>query len=186
MEECFHLERHILETEAPSNMDEGTYEDQLHEQRHLENLYDLDLRPSLRYSFLVLLHVVFETQLRVFCNDIKNQRPLPNIAMKDLRGSPIDQGFMFLTRLAGLSVGDFPEWEHLRTLQKIRDCIVHCYGQVSDSKDSTFLRDLAGKGVGVSIEGPQGRLSVTKQFCEQQLRVLLNLFERLFAAAGWS
>ncbi len=106
--------------------------------------------------------------------------------MKDLRGSAIDQGLIFLTKLANLSVQDFPEWEHLRTLQKIRDCVVHCFGHVDDSRDKKFLHELASRGIGVSIEGPDGRLSVTKQFCEQQLAHLLKLFERLFASAGWS
>jgi hypothetical protein len=186
MEECFHLECCTLETEAPTDMDEETYDEHLREHRELRDLYDLDLRPSLRYSLLMLLHIVFETHLRIFCNDIKSQRGLPNIAMKDLRGSAIDQGLIFLTKLANLKVQDFPEWEHLRTLQKMRNCIVHCFGHVDDSTDGRFLRELASRGVGVSIEGPEGRLSVTKQFCEQQLAHLLSLFERLFTAAGWS
>jgi len=185
MEECFHLERNTLETEAPTDMDEEIHDEHLREHRDLKNLYDLELRPSLRYSFLMLLHIVFETQLRVLCNDIKSQRGLP-IAMKDLRGSAIDQALAFLTKLADLSVQNLPEWEQLRTLQKIRDCIVHCHGHVDDSRDRNFLRELAGKGVGVSIDGPDNRLWVTNQFCEEQLTNLDRLFERLFKAAGWS
>jgi len=77
MEEWFHLERHTLETEAPADMDEEAYDEHLRGHRDLKNLYDLDLRPSLRYSFLMLLHIVFETQLRILCNDIKTQRGLP-------------------------------------------------------------------------------------------------------------
>ena len=82
---------------------------------------------------------------------------------------------------------DFPqkEWEQLRTLQKIRDCIVHAYGRVKDSRDETFLHELAAKGIGISI-GHDGRLRVGKPFCQQQLVNLQNLFKHLFKAVGWA
>ena len=162
MEESFHLESHTLEAEAPKGMDEETYQEFCRERISLRNLYEEDLRPSLRYSFLILLHIVFETQLRVFCADLKNQRGLP-IGMADLRGGAIDQAFVFLTKIAGLEAQNLPEWQHLRTLQKVRDCAVHCFGYVKESRDKKFLNELASKGTGVTIDG-NGRIGVQKLF----------------------
>jgi hypothetical protein len=151
---------------------------------NLNNLYELNLIPATRYSFVVLLHILLETQLRVFCADVQIQRGLPEVSVRDFRGSAVEQAELFLSKLAGVKPQEFPEWEHLRTLQKLRDCIVHTYGSVSDSRDQKFLRELSTKAIGVSI-GHDDRLSLDKAFCEQQLVNLRNLFQQLFKAVGW-
>lgn len=140
----------------------------------------------MRYSFIVSLQIFMETQLRRFCSDIQRERHVP-ISVTDLKGSAIDQTRIFLTKLAGVIVQDFPEkeWENLRTLQKIRDCIVHAYGRVKDSRDESFLRQLASNITGVSIDY-EGRLLIEKGYCEQQLANSRMLFEHLFEAVGWA
>jgi len=138
----------------------------------------------MRYSFLVLVHIIFETKIRDFCSRIQCDLNLPQIAVTDLRGSPINQAKLFLTRLAGIRVQDFPEWEQLRTLQKVRDCIVHAYGHIADSSDELFLRQLAAKSEEVSVDDV-GRIAVTKAFCQKHLAALQTLFNRLFLCVGW-
>jgi hypothetical protein len=82
---------------------------------------------------------------------------------------------------------DFPEWKDLRKLQKIRDCVVHAYGHISQmsERDEKCLREIASHGEGLSI-GDDGRIAVTKRFCEQQLSALQALFNRLFLCVGWN
>jgi len=79
---------------------------------------------------------------------------------------------------------DFPVWQQLRTLQKVRDCIVHAYGYVARSRDEKFLRELAAQEFGISID--EERILLTKAFCEWQVHTLRTLFSRLFLAAGWN
>ena len=103
--------------------------------------------------------------------------------------SAIDQIKIFLTKLAGISPQKFPEkeWEQLRGLQKIRNCIVHHYGVAKElgDADKKFLKGLASRHVGFSI-GDDGRILITKSFCEQQLTNVRHLFEHLLETVGWA
>jgi hypothetical protein len=183
MEEVYRCECLVLNGEHPASGDEE--ERSLHWNRKdaLDQLFKEDLMPAMRYSFVVLMHTVFETRLRAFCKDMEKDRKIP-IPLADLRGSAIEQARTYLTRLAGLSTGDFPEWQQLRTLQKIRDCIVHGYGFVSESRDPEELRRLATQNIGIEIDD-NGRLALTKAFCDQSLSHLDTFFERLFCLARW-
>jgi hypothetical protein len=185
MEEVWHIERGNLESEAPAG-DEEEYDQHRQVLNNLDNVYETELFPAMRYSFIVLLHIFTENELRNFCSELQKERKL-TIAVTDLKGSAIEQIRMFLTKLSGVNGQDFPqkEWENLRTLQKIRDCIVHAFGRVKDSRDEAFLREFASKGIGISI-GYDGRLLVEKEFAQQQLFNLRNLFTNLFKAVGWA
>lgn len=185
MEKIWHVERHTLESQPPSR-DQDEHGQRCNELNNVDDVYENELYPAMRYSFIVLQHIITETQLRSFCSKIQSERHVP-VGVTDLKGSAIDQTRTFLTKLAGVSVQAFPdkEWENLRTVQKIRDCVVHAYGRVKDSRDEAFLRRLAANDSGVSID-QQGRLLVRKVFCEQQLANLRSLFERLFEAVGWA
>lgn len=173
LEEVHRIERQTLELEQPTGSSEEEHENYLRELQDLDDRYDHDLRPAMRYSFVVLIHIVFETKIRDFCTRIQRDLNLPQIAVTDLRGSAIDQSKLFLTRLAGIRAQDFPEWQQLRTLQKVRDCIVHAYGHIADSRDEVFLRELAAKSDGVSIDD-DGRIAVSKGFCEKHLAAVQN------------
>jgi hypothetical protein len=186
MEEVQRIERQTHESGGPASHDQEDVELFQDELDELDNTYEQHLLPAMRYSFVVLLHTVFENQIRAFCSEIQRDRCLPDIRVSDLRGSAIERSQMFLTKLAGMRIQDFPEWEHLRTLQKIRDCVVHAYGRVADSRDKDFLRELATRqSAGVSIDA-WGRIAVTHDFCRQQLANLRRLFDSLFACAGWN
>lgn len=185
MEEVWHIERHVLESEPPAR-DEEEHDQHWQVLNNLDNVYETELYPAMRYSFIVLLHIFTENELRNFCSRLQKENQL-TIAVTDLKGSAIDQVRTFLTKLAGIGMQDFPQknWENLRTLQKIRDCIVHAYGRVKDSRDEKFLLEFAANGAGISI-GCDGRLLAEKAFCQQQLISLRELFKHLFKAVGWA
>lgn len=184
MKEVWHIERHNLESESPTG-DEEEYDQHRQVLYNLDDVYETELYPAMRYSFIVLLHIFTENELRNLCSEIQKERQV-TIGVTDLKGSAIEQIRAFLTKLAGISMQEFPqeEWENLRTLQKVRDCIVHAFGRVKDSRDEPFLRDVASKGMGISI-GYDGRLLIEKSFSQQQLVNLRNLFTKLFKAVGW-
>lgn len=184
LEEVHRIERQTLELEHSSDASEEQHENLLLGLHYLDDRYKHDLRPAMRYSFVVLIHIVFETKIRDFCTRIQRDLNLPQIAVTDLRGSAIDQSKLFLTRLAGIRAQDFPEWQQLQTLQKVRDCIVHAYGHIADSRHEAFLRQLIATGDGIAIDD-DGRIALTKAFCQQRLAALRTLFNRLFLCVGW-
>ncbi len=183
MEEVHRCERVTLDAERPHGADEEDYQLFLNQKQALEDLFEQDLAPAMRYSFIILMHTVFETRLRAFCSDIQRDRGIP-ISLSDIRGSPIDQARTYLAKLAALGIADFPEWQHLRTIQKVRDCIVHAYGYVVESRTEKEIRQLVSENIGLSID-ENGRLVLTKAFCDEFLSCLARLFQGLFRAVGW-
>lgn len=153
------------------------------ELRNHEMFYNEGILPTLRYSHVVLLHILAETQLRSFCLIMKKEKALPDLIPGDFRGSPMDQIQIYLKKLIGISIGEIPQWESLRNLQKVRDCIVHVYGVVGESRD----KDLAGlisKTSGLGIDD-QGRLDIKIEYCAAQIEIIREFFDALFRKVGW-
>ena len=151
----------------------------------LENLFENELIPTMRYSFIVFLHTVFETQLVRLCRMICEERSLP-LDLSDLHGSPIDKGRTYLTKLAGItSVGDYPEWKDLQMVQKIRNCIVHHYGYLAqEDGHHKNIRAFAKGDPDIEITH-QGRLSPKANFCIRQHAQVDSFFRRLMSDFGW-
>lgn len=185
MDEVHRCERVAMEKERPQNADEEDHQLFMNQQQALEDLFEQDLAPAMRYSFVVLMHTVFETRLRAFCSDMQSERRI-SISLRDLRGSSIEQARTYLTKLVKLQVADFPDWQHLRTLQKVRDCIVHAFGYVAElSKEKEEgIRELASQSIGLTIDD-YGRLALTKRFCDEHLSCLATFFHSIFRVAGW-
>ena len=70
---------------------------------HLEDLFEEDIVPTMRYSFVVFLHTVFESQLRAFCNRIQRERTLP-LGLNDVRGSAMEQARTYLAKMISIPV----------------------------------------------------------------------------------
>lgn len=185
MEEVLRCERIALDAQAPAQADDQDIQLFRNEQQALEDFFERDLVPTMRYSFVVFIHIVFETRLRAFCAAMQRERRLP-LSLSDIRGSAIEQARTYLSKLVGVTVGEYPEWSRLRSLQVVRDCIVHSYGYLgSDDDRSKHLRQLATDDIGLSISDDD-RLLLSKSFCDQHVTHLSSLFQRLFAFAGWT
>jgi hypothetical protein len=184
MDAVYRAERDAHEADAPNTPDEE--ERDLHWQigNYIEQRYEQDLVPAMRYSFVVLVHIVFENQLRRFCAEMRRERKI-TLSLSDIAGkSPIERSSSYLTKAVGLPVANLAEWQHLRTVQKIRDCIVHAYGHVNESRDKQDIQQLVAKNSGISID-ESGRLALAEVFCENYLCAVEKLFSQLFVAVGW-
>jgi hypothetical protein len=170
-----------LERERPLGNDEEEQSLYSNEVNYLEELFEEDLFPTMRYSFIVFLHTVFETRLRGFCEGMRRERKL-KIGVTDLHGSAVEQARDYLTKLVDIPVASFPEWAHLRRFQSVRDCIVHHYGYLNgeDSRHNK-LRQGATNLEGLHINADD-RIILSRAFCEQHLSNIESFFNRLFAA----
>jgi len=184
MEEARLSEMAALDASYPPDTQQQYYGEYSALKSNLEYSYDQGLVRVSRYSFVVLLHILVETQMRVFCSELQKEKKLPSISLSDFRGSPIEQSQLFLTKLVEISPQHLPEWQHLKTLQKVRDCIVHAYGDVKQSRDEKELRRLARQGRDIEID-VHGKLSIKKNFCDDQIKNILQFFRNLFTKAGW-
>lgn len=172
----------IIEAAHSPAMDEEDASIRWQEVNYVEQLFEEDFFPTMRYSFVVFLHTVFETRLRGFCFGVQRQGKFP-INLTDLRGSPIDQASSYLRKLAGISVAEFPEWIHLRRFQDVRDCIVHNYGYLNPQNSKhEGIRGFATKTDGISITAAD-RITLSRTFCELHLANIAAFFDSLFDKA---
>lgn len=171
-----------LEADRRAGNDEEEQSIHWNEVVYLERLFEEDLFPTMRYSFIVFLHTVFETRLRAFCIGQERQRKLP-VSLTDLNGSAVDQAKTYLTKLVGVAVGSFTEWAHLRRFQDIRDCIVHHYGYLrpNDGRHER-IHKFADTSDAITITSDD-RIHLSRAFCEQHLTNIESFFKRLIATA---
>ncbi len=142
---------------------------------------------ALRYSFIVLLHLVVENQIVQFCDELKEQRDLP-LRSTEMSGDAIKRSKAYLQKVARISNLN---WTPVEDLSKVRNCIVHAFGKVELSRDESHLRQIASRGNGLSItswnigweEG--GVLSLTSEYCASAVRDATTFFEEMFEASGF-
>lgn len=183
MQEAYRFEREAMNKKGPESDHEEDREIWRQEQDALQNLFEDQLRPAMYYSFITLVHTIFETRLKAFCADNKKQQN-SLIDSTDFKGSPIEQARKYLTKVCGFDVQKRQEWQRLLKFQRVRDCIVHTNGELTESRDEKEIRLLIAERIGLEISD-FGRLVVTKPFCDEYLSCLDRFFRGLFDDAGW-
>jgi hypothetical protein len=143
----------------------------------------------LRYSFVVLLFLVVESQLNRTCDTITERRNL-SMRAKDFRGSTMERCKAYLKKAANVPLNR-ELWEKIEDLAKVRDCIVHALGKVELSRDAQRLRDLARQNIGLSIGNDddhplaQGTLIVRSEYCVQAVDSVTSFFRDMLDSAGF-
>jgi hypothetical protein len=201
----FNWDTHKVETESAIDylrgyveMIEGQFEVLYEKERSnisedMYQIFELQFKynfPSkIRYSIIVLIHILLETRLKAICDEIADRREL-EIKECDFKGSSIERSKIFLNKVAKVSLVESESWLWFTDLQKVRDCIVHCNGQVEFSRDIKRINEISTKGLGIRIEEgnyfTQARsLAIERAYCESSLINLKNLFEYIHRSAGF-
>jgi len=163
---------HLSEDDYLEWQAEGQAEIQLFEER-----YERDFPSKIRYSFVVLLFIVFEDCLLDTCDEISKRNNLEGREM-DLSDPTIKRAINFLTKVANVPLENQQSWQKIKDFQKIRNCIVHTNGRIDESRDKKYLYDLCKKGLGVS--NVEGTLMVEKGYCINTLEICSTFFDHLF------
>lgn len=151
---------------------------------YAENLFEEDIIPTMRYSCIVFLHTVFETRLHDLCDTLRLEKSIP-ISLSDLRGSAIDQAKDYLSKLADIPVATYPEWDPLRSFQKIRDCIVHHYGFVKPNEDRfKNIMNIIKSDPNLTLNC-RNRISPSIGFIKRQINYTESFLDRLMTDMGW-
>lgn len=152
-----------------------------------EILFDDYFPRFLRYSFINLLYSIVANRLTALCTEIQNRRNLP-LGPKDLKGSELDRCKVFLYKLVSVDISTIANWEPLKSLEKVRHCIVHADGLVAKSRDRGVLEKLVATDSSISIldKSPfAGTLQVDVHFCESAIANATEFFDNLFNLAGF-
>lgn len=138
---------------------------------------------SFRYSFVVLLWLVIEDELKRVCIEIQRRKGL---APQKWQGNRVvEQCKTILKEISGITDKDIAHWSDICNLQKIRDCVVHTSGLIEESRDRKYLIELVrkvGKEIGLQIE--YDRLTVGPQYCKLATQNTIEFFTAIFDGVG--
>lgn len=138
--------------------------------------YEVEQPSRIRYAGIVFLFTIFERRVRALCRLIEETDPKPGPKLDDLRGTLTERLKEFFRIRLSVEVGSKASWNSIQNLQKVRDCIIHCGGQVSESRDATFLKSLATKDSGVSLSA-WGYLLIEARFYDELEGSLFPFFD---------
>jgi hypothetical protein len=127
--------------------------------------FEVEQPTRIRYATVVFLFTIYERRTRALCSLIDEVTPIKGAALDELRGTFSDRVKDFLRARISVDPSDLPAWERLQTVQKVRDCIVHCGGRVSESRDEVFLRRVTATGIGLATS-PWDYLYIDEAFCD--------------------
>jgi len=141
--------------------------------------FEVEQPSRIRYAQVIFLFTIYERRIRALCKLIDEVDPATGPRLDDFRGTLSDRvKDLFRARLK-IDLGGFAAWERLQTVQKVRDCIIHCGGRVTESRDERYLLQVAKTGIGLGLS-TRDYLYVDEPFSEFVEHTLFDFFGILF------
>ena len=136
-----------------------------------------------RYSLVVLIFSMMETQAHYFCDALLALKTL-TLRWIDLRGDVLERLHVYAVKLGKLGTPNSDTWQEARSFEHIRHCIVHADGEVARSQYQKHLRQLVGKMPGYGIDDA-GRISLSAETVLHAIQVFSTLFNHFLKEAGF-
>lgn len=145
-----------------------------------------DLPKKLRYSIVIHLFTTIETQASTLCDEVADVVPMePRISLSDLKGTKLERTRKYLDKVCGVFAANRPEWERIDWIEKLRHVIVHQGGEAPREPEGRFLRELAKRNIGLTIDNAQ-QLFLSRALCTELIEGAETFFAQAYAAAGLS
>jgi len=154
------------------------------EVRGVRHLHEEIMTPVFRYSCVVILYAILEREIRRFIETLAKERKLKKVSYKEFRGSLFEQVNRFGSAFCDLTITDIPEYPALIDFQKVRDCIVHCYGDISMSKDKRELQRIGKAKLGLVCDS-EAQFEIERIYIESSLICIQKFFLHLFQRVNW-
>lgn len=104
-----------------------------------------------RKSTLVSLYSFLENALNTLCIKLYSLKNYP-VELKDIRGEGIVRSKVYLEKLGQIEFTHLnSQWSSLLTLNKLRNCIVHCEGNIKLSNNYTKLNNIINESDNLSL-----------------------------------
>jgi hypothetical protein len=148
-------------------------------------MHDDIMIPTHHNSCVVMLYSTVERELRRLIENLEKKHGPQRIKLDDLRGgSYLAQVKKYTDVFYGLRLAECPQYEALIDLQKIRDCIVHCLGEVRFSRDKEYLVKLRDKRKGFFAH-PDNDLYIYSECIVQFFFETWDFFFWIFTKLKW-
>jgi len=166
----------------------------------VETSFAEDYRPILRFTEVIYLYMVFETYISRHVDEIQRERGEKEDVLENLRreltkrknkdgAGLVETARTYFRDYAHWSVLTDEEWEVLREIAEVRNCIVHNAGVARRSKNRDFIyrlesRQWPDRPVGIRIlrsdDGREfGPIIVHQTFVQNYLSLLQSLFNAI-------
>lgn len=144
--------------------------------------YSVELTTILRHSLLVSLYSYFENQLILLCKSIQFHNNII-LSVTEIRGSGIEKAQIYIKKVLELNVpDDTVEWQFVIRCNLIRNCIVHCGGDVDLFPQKKELRRLIEETSSI-YEGPNNRIVLSKEFLYKIMDCVETILKSLYINA---
>jgi hypothetical protein len=167
--------------------DEADYEVYV---RTVERMFEEDFRPILRFTTVVYLYLIFETYVSRHIAEIQRLRTAESNILKRLKKNHglVEATQIYFKDEADLSFFTDSQWQQLREIEQVRNCIVHAAGIARDSRHPELIYDLERRLVGLEIDRYGGKdvgapMTLHQPFSEYCISVMENFFNALGEAA---
>ena len=155
----------------------------VHSVRHL---HDEIVTPTFRYFAVVALYTIVERELRRLVDNLEKEKKAA-VSYKEFRGDLFQQIFTYLKVFRGFSPSGFASYNQIVLLERVRHCIVHCYG------DPTLIEDEKKKLAFLSLNAPKKGLEIFNglsnrirpKFIHSSHTATKAFFIELFSKIGW-
>ena len=152
------------------------------------DLNDKIMLPMHRYSCIVMLFTTVERELiRLVENLEKGRWKKLSEEKATKKKSCMGKTGQFVQDFSGVKLSDCPQYAALIDLQKVRDCIIHCQGEVSLSRDKELLVKLwlgDKKRRGFAAH-PNNDIFIYPECIEQFLKEAWSFFVWVFEKLNW-
>ncbi|WP_319575496.1 hypothetical protein [uncultured Desulfobacter sp.] len=139
-----------------------------------------------RKNIIVSLCSFIETKLNGVCRSLHKKNNLPEKHTDSRRDKGITRARKYIKNHTKIDFIKFnSEWTKLNDLFKIRDCLIHCGGDIKlleENKENNkirILKDIVRSSKWLSIKGER-HLELEKKFVDEALEIASTFIEKLY------
>lgn len=124
--------------------------------------FEVEQPTRIRYVKIIFMFTILERRARALCKliyELKNT----DKTIDDYKGSFTNRLKSYIKEYLLINFDQWTDWNDIIKFQKIRDCIIHCGGQVSESRDKEYIQKLTKDEVDFDISQP-GYLYINQSY----------------------
>lgn len=138
--------------------------------------YQDDFPSIMRNSLFISIYSFLEEKVIDLCD----QPDKTAIKLKDLQGNGISRASVFIKKV---KKDDFPEdtkeWHFIKNANQIRNCIVHCGGDIDKAKNPKKITNAVNELENVSLSR-HNRIILNEKFCFEFIHVVEKFLGDLY------
>lgn len=151
--------------------------------RAVRCVHDEVITPTFRYAAVITLFALFERELRRTGDTVAAEAET-TISFRHVRGGHFEHVRKFVQQHAGVDLAGLPRCGQIHDLRKVRDCLVHCYGDAELSRDRDCLLKLSAPRLGLEVDAGI-EMVILPAFLERSLDAIRLFYHALFARLKW-